>query len=126
MVLFFVFFGVMGALLFLLRAALQRLESRRGELRADALTVLYTVLFYGGALAVVAYLVFFVPAVPKPISITGGAVGYVFFLLLLHFNTAQRQAREAKKATMLSLLRGHIKARKLEKQVKEWNENYGM
>lgn len=126
MVLFFIFFGVMGALLFLLHTSLQRLSRRKGEPRVDALILLYTILFYGGAGAVVGYLVFFVPEIPKPISVTGGAVSYVFFLLLLHFNSAQKQAKEAKRATMLSLLRGHIKARKIEKQVKEWNENYGM
>lgn len=126
MVLFFIFFGVMSVVFFLLRTAIQRLADRKGEPWVAALNLLYTVLFYGGPLAVVAYLVFFVSAIPRPISITGGAVSYVFFLLLLNFNTAQKQAREAKRATMLSLLRQHIKARKIEKQVKEWNENYGI
>lgn len=125
MVLFFIFFGALGVVLFLLRTAVQRLEGRKGKPWLAALKLLYTILVYGLPLAVVACLVFFVSAIPRPISITGGAVSYVFFLLLLNFNTAQRQAREAKRATMLSLLRQHIKARKIEKQVKEWNENYG-
>jgi hypothetical protein len=126
MTLFFLFFGVMAIVLFLLQGALQRLEGQKEKPWTATLEVLYTVLFYGGALAVVAYPVFFVPSVPWAISITGGAVTYIFFLLLVHFHTAHRRARQARRSTMLSLLRGHVKARRIEKQVKEWNENYGM
>ena len=124
MTLFFVFFGAMVVVLFLLHRALQRLARQRGKRWTSSLEVLYTLLFYGCALAVVAYLVFFVPAVPRPISITGGAVSYVFFLLLVHFNSAYKRDKEDRRSRMLSLLRQHVKARKLEKQVKEWNENY--
>lgn len=124
MTLFFVFFGAMVVVLFLLHAALQRLARRSGKRWAAGLEVLCTLLFYGCALAVVAYLVFFVPAVPRPISITGGAVSYIFFLLLVHFNSSYKADKEARRTRMLSLLRQHVKARKIEKQVKEWNENY--
>lgn len=126
MTLFFVFFVVMAGLLFGLCTARRRLERQKEQPRAVILAALCRVLFYSGALAVVAFPVFFVPTLPRAISITGGALSYVFFLLVVHFNNAQQEAKEARRATMLSLLRQHVKARKIEKQVKEWNENYGM
>jgi hypothetical protein len=126
MTLFFVFFGVMACTLFVLQAAIQRLEGRKEKPRAAFVKMLYTILFYGGALAVVAYPALFIPAIPRAISIIGGAVSYVFFLLLVHFTTAHKQEKEARRTTMLSLLRQQVRAKKLEKQVKDWNETYGM
>lgn len=90
-----------------------------------ALKTLCTGLLYGLPLSVAVYLLFFKYTVPRPILLTGGALGIIFFLLVLNFSAAQKKEREAKRATMLSLLRGHVKARKLEKQVKDWNDNYG-
>lgn len=125
MILFFVFFAFMAAVLFALCMARQRLERQKERPGASGLLSLCKTLFYVGALAIVAYPVLFLPSLPRAISITGGAVVYVFFLLLMHFNAARRQEREARRNTMLTLLRQHVKARTIEKQVKEWNENYG-
>lgn len=120
-----VLFGGVAAALFGLCAVRRRLERRNGGPWIVALKALCTVLLYGLPLSVAVYLLFFRYTVPRPILLTGGALGIVFFLLVLNFSAAQKKEREAKRATMLSLLRGHVKARKLEKQVKDWNDNYG-
>lgn len=126
MALLIILFGGTAAVLCGLCAARRSLVRRKGGPWVTSLKTLCTVLLYGLPLTLAVYLLFFKYTVPRPILFTGGALGVVFFLLCLNFSAAQKKEREVKRATMLSLLRGHVKARKIEKQVKEWNDNYGI
>ncbi|HEY1114010.1 MAG TPA: hypothetical protein VGE66_10630 [Chitinophagaceae bacterium] len=126
MALYIVLFGGTAAVLCGLCAARRSLGRQRQRPWVTTLKTLCTVLLYGLPLTIAVYLLVFKYTVPRPILFTGGALSIVFILLCMNFSAAQKKERDAKRATMLSLLRGYVKARKIEKQVKEWNENYGM
>lgn len=125
MILFFVLFTAIVLVLYLLRAGIKHLDARAGYRWARPLRTLCLLGLYGIPLAVVAYIVFFVSSVPLPIRLTGGALSIIILLLILEFSIAQRRARKAHRDKQLLLLQQHVRARKLEKQMKEWEKNYG-
>jgi hypothetical protein len=125
MVLFFITLLVLGFILFLIsfwgRELL--LNSGRGERRAVR-AILFAVLFVLPLLSIV-YLLLFVATIPASMLAFGfGTVAAIYGILHSFYISAQRH-KQAFRSKQLSLLKQHIKAKDIERQVAEWNRNYG-